>query len=430
MSKPAIKVENLSKRYRIGARENNKTFREAFVDLAAAPLRRIRSFGRSSHREEDSIWALKDVSFEVEPGAVVGIIGRNGAGKTTLLKVLSQITEPTEGRAVLRGRVASLLEVGTGFHSELTGRENIFLSGALLGMSKKEIEKKFDEIVDFSGVEKFIDTPVKRYSSGMRVRLGFAVAAHLEPEILLIDEVLAVGDAAFQKKCLGKMGDVAREGRTVLFVSHNMSAVEGLCRSALLLELGRKVFSGSVKDVVYFYLHHFVSEGSSGKIAPDMHKSGTGELVIDKVFLTKGTGEPVSQVRMNEPFTVKIIFSVNEPVKEARIGLGFNTIEGKRIATSHHTDTGLETFNGDIGSYEITFDLINPLLPGTYIISAGAHRALGGSTTDLVPEALRFDVLDLSSEGNGYAHHKYNPGLIHFDGGWQAARKIKEEKRI
>jgi lipopolysaccharide transport system ATP-binding protein len=295
-------------------------------------------------------------------------------------------------------------------------------------MSKKEIEKKFEEIVDFSGVEKFIDTPVKRYSSGMRVRLGFAVAAHLEPEILLIDEVLAVGDAAFQKKCLGKMGDVAREGRTVLFVSHNMSAVEGLCRSAILLDLGHKIYSGAVKDVIYFYLHNFVSEGSSGKIAPDMHKSATGELVIDKVFLSNHTGEPVSQVRMNEPFTVKIVFSVNEPVKEARMGLGFNTIEGKRIATSHHTDSGLETFSADTGVCEIIFGLTNPLLPGTYIIGVGAHRALGGHIIDFVPEALRFDVVELSSDG--YVHPKYNRGLIHFNGKWQPARKIEEEKKI
>lgn len=425
MPKFAIKVENLSKRYSIGARENNKTFREAFVDLAATPLRRIKSFGRSSHREEDSIWALKDVSFEVQGGEIVGIIGQNGAGKTTLLKVLSRITEPTEGRAVLNGRVASLLEVGTGFHSELTGRENIYLSGALLGMSKQEIDRKFDEIVDFSGVEKFIDTPVKRYSSGMRVRLGFAVAAHLEPEILLIDEVLAVGDAAFQKKCLGKMGDVAKEGRTVLFVSHNMSAVERLCRSAMLLDLGHKIYSGSVKDVIYFYLHRFVSEGCSGKIAPGMHKSGTGELVIDKVLLINRSGEPLSQVRMNEPFTVKIVFSVKQPVRQVRIGLGFNTMEGRRIATVHHTDTGLEAFDGDMGVYEIPFSLLNPLLPGTYIISAGAHRALGGHTTDLVPEALRFDVVELSVNGNGPVHQTYNPGLIHFNGKWKPARQVK-----
>jgi len=426
MSNYAIKVENLSKRYSIGVRENNKTLREAFVDLAAAPLRRIKSFGRSSHREEDSIWALKDVSLEVHPGEVVGIIGRNGAGKTTLLKVLSQITEPTEGRAVLNGRVGSLLEVGTGFHSELTGRENIFLSGALLGMSKKEINKKFDEIVDFSGVEKFIDTPVKRYSSGMRVRLGFAVAAHLEPEILLIDEVLAVGDAAFQKKCLGKMGDVAKEGRTVLFVSHNMSAVEGLCGRAMLLDLGHKVYSGSVKDVIYFYLQNFVSEGCSGEIAPGMHKSGTGELLIDKVLLINRYGEPLSQVRMNEPFTIKIVFSVKQPVRQVRIGLGFNTVEGKRIATVHHTDTGLEAFDGDIGVYEIPFSLINPLLPGTYIIGVGAHRALGGQIIDFVPEALKFDVVELSADG--YVHPKYNRGLIHFNGKWKPARQVRQEE--
>ena len=238
MNAAAVKVEGLSKRYRIGVRQNGRTLREAVADFASGPVRRIRTLGRSPGRREDSIWALREVSFEVEPGEVVGIIGPNGAGKTTLLKILSQITEPTDGRAIVSGRVASLLEVGSGFHSELTGRENIYLSGAILGMTCKEMDRKFNEIVDFSGVEKFIDTPVKRYSNGMRVRLGFAVAAYLEPEILLIDEVLAVGDAAFQKKCLGKMEDVAKGGRTVLFVSHNMAAVNRLCDRGVWLDKG------------------------------------------------------------------------------------------------------------------------------------------------------------------------------------------------
>ena len=229
--KPAIQVENLSKLYLIGrAQQKHDTLRDALANVKPWP--RIASIFRKDHShrlnnslQDDLLWALKDVSFEVQPGEVVGIIGRNGAGKSTLLKILSRITEPTSGRAVLNGRVGSLLEVGTGFHPELTGRENIYLNGAILGMRRTEIEKKFDEIVAFSEIEKFLDTPVKRYSSGMYVRLAFAVAAHLEPEILLVDEVLAVGDAAFQKKCLGKMNDVARHGRTILFVSHNMGAI-------------------------------------------------------------------------------------------------------------------------------------------------------------------------------------------------------------
>lgn len=277
MPEPVISVNNLSKLYRIGAKENsNKTFREAIIDGLTAPLRNFRrlrkltNFDTSGPNQfdqwnqsdsSDTIWALKDVSFEVQPGEVVGIIGRNGAGKTTLLKILSRITEPSEGAVDLTGRVSSLLEVGTGFHPELTGRENIFLNGAILGMSKKEIEEKYDEIVNFSGIEKFIDTPVKRYSSGMYVRLAFAVASYLEPEILLVDEVLAVGDADFQKKCLGRMHDVSLKGRTVFFVSHNMFAIKSLCSRCILLEEGRSVTDGSPHEVVNRYLNAgFVSK--------------------------------------------------------------------------------------------------------------------------------------------------------------------------
>src|SRR4030066_1519635 len=231
---PIIEITNLSKQYRIGKREPYKMLRDTIVNTVKAPLR---VFSKNGADEDNTVWALKDVSFEVNEGEILGIIGRNGAGKTTLLKILSRITEPTEGEIRIRGRVGSLLEVGTGFHPELTGRENIFLNGAILGMRKEEIKKKFDEIVAFAETEKFLDTPVKRYSSGMYVRLAFAVAAHLEPEILIIDEVLAVGDAEFQKKCLGKMEDVSKsEGRTVLFVSHNLDAVQRLCTNSILLE--------------------------------------------------------------------------------------------------------------------------------------------------------------------------------------------------
>lgn len=245
MPEPIIRVSNLAKRYRLGAAEKGyKTFREAIIDGVRAPwrnLQKLRSLTKFSdnpaaNQEDDVIWALKDVSFEVREGEVLGIIGRNGAGKSTLLKILSRITEPTSGFVEIHGRVSSLLEVGVGFHPELTGRENIFLNGAILGMQKREIQQKFDEIVSFAEIEKFIDTPVKRYSSGMYVRLAFAVAAHLEPEVLLVDEVLAVGDLSFQKKCLGKMEDVAKGGRTVLFVSHSMPSILKLCHRTILLE--------------------------------------------------------------------------------------------------------------------------------------------------------------------------------------------------
>ena len=256
MSKIAVKVEGLSKRYRIGVRDRYPMFREALMRATLTPLGKFRSWlsGKGNGNNSDWIWALRDIDFSVHEGEVVGIIGRNGAGKSTLLKILSGITTPTAGYADIYGRIGSLLEVGTGFHMELTGRENIFMNGALLGMHRREIKQKFDEIVAFSEVEEFLDTPVKRYSSGMYMRLAFAVAAHLEPEILVVDEVLAVGDAAFQKKCLGKMGSIAKEGRTVLFVSHNMGAIRSLCTRAYSLDAGKIVYHGFTHDVVDQYL--------------------------------------------------------------------------------------------------------------------------------------------------------------------------------
>ena len=253
MSDIAIKVEGLGKQFRIGSPERYRTLRDTLTDTLTAPFRFLTN-DRSRIAPVETFWALKDISFEVKVGEVVGIIGRNGSGKSTLLKILSRITEPTEGHAEIHGRVGSLLEVGTGFHPELTGRENIFLNGAILGMKKADIRRKFDEIVAFSEVDKFIDTPVKHYSSGMYVRLAFAVAAHMEPEILIVDEVLAVGDVAFQKKCLGKMSDVAGEGRTVLFVSHNMGAIQKLCSKALWLQTGQLAAHGESGPVIRQYL--------------------------------------------------------------------------------------------------------------------------------------------------------------------------------
>ncbi|MDZ4160160.1 MAG: ABC transporter ATP-binding protein, partial [Anaerolineaceae bacterium] len=265
MSEYAIRVYNLSKRYRIGtlqqSRYRYKNLRDSLAEKATAFMNCFRT-GRSANSRTEEFWALKDVNFEVKHGEVVGIIGRNGAGKSTLLKILSRITKPTTGRVELYGRVGSLLEVGTGFHPELTGRENIYLNGAILGMRKYEIDRKFDEIVEFAEVQQFLDTPVKRYSSGMHVRLAFAVAAHLEPEILLVDEVLAVGDAHFQKKCLGKMSDVAKEGRTVLFVSHNMGAITRLCQRSILLVQGVTTFDGNSENAVLKYMQGLASDSS------------------------------------------------------------------------------------------------------------------------------------------------------------------------
>jgi lipopolysaccharide transport system ATP-binding protein len=296
MSNAAIRITNLGKHFRIGARqERYSTLRDKIASMAAAPLRRFRRNARQKRVEETTIWALRHLDVEIEEGDVVGIVGRNGAGKSTLLKILSRITEPSEGRAEVRGRVGSLLEVGTGFHLELTGRENIYLNGAILGMRRAEIDRKFDEIVAFSGVEKFIDTAVKHYSSGMYLRLAFAVAAHLEPEILLVDEVLAVGDAAFQKKCIGKMNDVAAQGRTVLFVSHNMGAVKELCRTGLVLINGKADFCGSVTDAIGRYSRSLDSN-------EDAVAGGSPWRGID---VNDNTRKLSLEVRRDEPVTAK-----------------------------------------------------------------------------------------------------------------------------
>ena len=308
---PAIRVESLSKRYRIGTMQSiNNTLRDQLADVLMATMRRFRnSKSEPQTSEQSTIWALKDISFDVGRGEVVGIIGRNGAGKSTLLKILSRITEPTGGQAEVHGRLSSLLEVGTGFHPELTGRENTYLNGAILGMRKAEIDQKFDEIVDFAEVEKFIDTPVKRYSSGMQVRLAFAVAAHLEPEILLVDEVLAVGDVAFQRKCLGKMRDVAGEGRTVLFVSHNMTSIARLCQRVLLLESGQISMDDQTEKVI----QHYLATGDttdSHVVWPDPEQAPGDKMVrLHSVrVLQEGAEGPTEYVDVSKEVLIEISY--------------------------------------------------------------------------------------------------------------------------
>lgn len=298
MNNIAIKVRDLSKRYRIGLEEEiHDTLSGALFSWLKAPLKnysRLRKLSKFDENGEadDILWALRDISFEVKEGEALGVIGRNGAGKSTLLKILSRITEPTTGKVEIQGRVSSLLEVGTGFHQELTGRENIYLNGTILGMSKKEIDAKFNQIVDFSGVKKFIDTPIKRYSTGMAVRLAFAIAAHLEPEILIIDEVLAVGDAEFQKKCLGKMDGVAKSGRTVLFVSHNLAAVQTLCTKAIVLEDGKLIYSGSSESAVRFYLDRTFKHTNNIAIIDREDRRGTGDVKVNSLrILNKDMNE-------------------------------------------------------------------------------------------------------------------------------------------
>ncbi|MEA4930928.1 MAG: ABC transporter ATP-binding protein [Anaerolineaceae bacterium] len=335
----SILVQGIGKRYKIGASQQRA---DTLRDMITAQAQRIGSSLRGKRdraNESDQIWALRDVSFEVKRGQALGIIGRNGAGKSTLLKVLSRVTDPTEGYGEMRGRVGSLLEVGTGFHPELTGRENIFLNGAILGMHKKEIEARFDEIVAFSEVEKFIDTPVKRYSSGMYLRLAFAVAAHLEPEILVVDEVLAVGDADFQRKCLGKMGDVANSGRTVLFVSHNMSAILRLTQDSIVLDKGKVILNAPSSEAVDFYLNRGLSkvgerfwEGEEVPVSSAPFRP-LAIRILDKL------GQVSDSVRSVDPIQIEIDYELTEDVTGLRVGFYLFTTRGEPIFTSFDIDS-------------------------------------------------------------------------------------------
>ena len=335
----SILVRGIGKRYKIGATQQRT---DTLRDLITAQAARIGSSLRGkNHRSEeaDHIWALRDVNFEVKRGQALGIIGRNGAGKSTLLKVLSRVTDPTEGYGELRGRVGSLLEVGTGFHPELTGRENIFLNGAILGMHKKEIEARFDEIVAFSEVEKFIDTPVKRYSSGMYLRLAFAVAAHLEPEILVVDEVLAVGDADFQRKCLGKMGDVANSGRTVLFVSHNMSAILRLTQDSIVLDKGKVLLRAPSSEAVDFYLNRGLSKLGERFWEEDEVPVSSAPFRPLAIRILDKTGHVSDSVRSVEPIRIEIDYELTEDVTGLRVGYYLFTTRGEPVFTSFDIDS-------------------------------------------------------------------------------------------
>lgn len=375
MSVLAVRVAGLAKQYRIGTqRPRYATLRDAIRDAVVSIFNRRRAprGGRGAGSRDDVIWALRDVSLEVREGEVVGIIGRNGAGKSTLLKILSSITEPTTGFAEVRGRVGSLLEVGTGFHAELTGRENIFLNGAILGMKRREVLQKFDEIVSFAEVERFIDTPVKHYSSGMYLRLAFAVAAHLEPEILLVDEVLAVGDAAFQKKCLAKMEDVGGRGRTVLFVSHNMPAVTRLCERAVLLEEGRVVGDGPADKVVSAYL----SSGSGAAAArewPDTAKAPGGSVArLCAVRVIPEGGVIASSVDIRRPVRVEIEYEVLKSGYELMPYFHFNNEDGIRAFSVHDVDPAWRQRPRPVGRYVSAV-----LIPGNFLAEGMLFVAAG-----------------------------------------------------
>jgi lipopolysaccharide transport system ATP-binding protein len=400
---PMIKVKALGKLYRLGERQGYTSFRETIISAAKAPLRRFNSRnGNHADSRGSHIWALRDISFEVMPGDVLGIVGRNGGGKSTLLKILSRITHPTEGRVELFGRVGSLLEVGTGFHPELTGRENIFLNGAILGMRRAEIAKKFDEIVDFSGVETFLDTPVKRYSSGMYVRLAFAVAAHLEPEILLVDEVLAVGDIEFQNKCLGKMGEIARGGRTVLFVSHNMLAVEALCKSAIFLEAGGLKAAGRPINVVSEYTK---SVTSAGAMFADLRDHPGRRLestpLMMEVSVTSKGDEP-SVVRMGDGIDIAVKFKLPVAMRPC-CGFTVKTDRGARIfnISDRHSNQLLAADPSDSGVLTCSIARL-PLLPGRYLLDLWLEDfALTSRFADMVTDACWFEITPANLLGSG-----------------------------
>lgn len=369
MSKPIISAEQIGKCYRIGEKNNKHytTLRDAVVNGARGLVRRFRDGNDGISGGAAEFWALRGVNFEVNQGEVVGLIGRNGAGKSTLLKVLSRITEPTEGRAVMRGRVASLLEVGTGFHPELTGRENIYLNGSILGMRKVEIDRKFDEIVAFSEVEKFLETPVKRYSSGMYVRLAFAVAAHLEPEILIVDEVLAVGDAQFQKKCLGKMGDVVKQGRTVLFVSHNMDAVLNLCTSALLIKGGRSSERMSPAEGVKEYLAQNADNPSEPLAKrPRFQHRERPPIFVD--LKSEGASGHGNVVECGGAMTFEVTCADCDDIREAAIGVCLNNDRGQRVAFFHSEYCNARFFKGGSRKTFVCHVPSVPLPPATYAV--------------------------------------------------------------
>ena len=392
MSDVVILVDKISKRYCIGSQEPYLALRDALANGLKAPFRLFQNGSDNSHKAPDGyIWALKNICLEVKRGEIVGLIGRNGAGKTTLLKILTRITKPTSGRAEIWGRVASLLEVGTGFHSELTGRENIYLSGSILGMGKKEIERRFDEIVAFAEVQKFIDTPVKHYSSGMYMRLAFAVAAHLDPEILLIDEVLAVGDFEFQRKCLGKMQGVAQGGRTVLFVSHDMGAVNALCEKAVLLHDGSVVATGNTREVVARYL-----DADSKLYSPLRGPvQDRGEFRLIGVAVTQN-GRANNVVDWRQPFTIAIQYEIVRVVRNARLALILRNHKGEVIfATSDYDDPTEEAYNRRVGRFISSVTIPGNLLKpgpifGTFQVDVRNERIVFAAV-----DVVQCDIADL-----------------------------------
>ncbi len=410
MAERVISVRGLGKRYRVGTREvfSDSLFHSG-IQLLTSPFenfRKLKNLTRFAKDDSSVFWALKDIDFEVEVGQVLGIIGHNGAGKSTLLKILSRITEPTLGEVRLKGRVSSLLEVGTGFHPDLTGRENVFMNGTILGMTKQEIDRKFDEIVAFSGVEQYIDTPVKFYSSGMKVRLGFAVAAHLEPEILIVDEVLSVGDIGFQRKCIGKMNEVAGGGRTVLFVSHNMAAVENLCTSALLLDHGKTFYMGAVHDTVQKYISLFRPQTQDSFLADGVERVGNGKVTIKDFWLEDNTNVKVDMAKTGE--VVYLNFGIQSEIDSQEVDLGFSIHreeDDQMLFILYSSYTG-KTFQLAKGTSTVKCKINSlPLPEGRFLVKAQVMSR--GQILDFPKAGVGFmDVIEGDFYGTGQKSNK------------------------
>lgn len=405
--KPILEIQNISKKFRINHEQ------QPYLSLRDT----VSSIFNTKTSQED-FWALKNVSFNVMPGDTVGIIGKNGAGKSTLLKILSKITPPSNGKIIGRGRIASLLEVGTGFHPELTGRENIFMNGSILGMRKTEIIKNFDAIVDFAGVEKFIDTPLKHYSSGMQLRLAFAVAAFLQNEILIIDEVLAVGDAEFQKKCMGKMGEVSKSGRTILFVSHNMASIKQLCNKGIQLNKGELVYNSSITKTIENYLSTAIKADNEGVIPNNSSTINTGDLRFKRFLLTNDNG--VATDAINYLSIINLFFEIESliDVEDCLIDVRINTIDGIEIT---HSTNKYNTSNKIYlvkGINKLKCKIKNSLQPGKYTFTIGIHLP-NGATLDYVENILDFNILNISNTDSGDFIYNFKMGIVRFESEWE-----------
>jgi lipopolysaccharide transport system ATP-binding protein len=426
---PIIEIRNVSKLYQLGeAPSMHGSFREVLKNALLGPFRLDHKSAKSGSGKVDSLWALRGVTLDIQKGDTVGIIGSNGAGKSTLLKILSRITDPTEGCIKVLGRIVSLLEVGTGFHPELTGRENIYLNGSILGMRKTEIDAKFDEITRFAGIGKFLDTPVKRYSSGMYVRLAFSIAAHLEPEILVVDEVLAVGDVAFQKKCLGKMAEAHSRDRTVLFVSHNLSAVESFCNRGIVLQQGVVVFDGTSKDAIHYYLQNVSGERNQfSSHLIDLH-SAAGRLpkfrpLLKKLELYTEDSRPFTgDLPVGAPLKAVIHFNLEEPCTSFEASIAFDTASGQRICTAHSAYEPDRSHEERIGEQVFVCQIpCLPLLPGEYKVGVGLDIA--SREADWVDDATRLKVIEADYYGTGVVPTR---GTFLLDNRWTLEGKRAE----